>query len=101
MNDLMEPRVRVTRLPLCRPVKFQIANEENKAMNWDQIQGNWTQFKGKAKQQWAKLTDDDIGRISGKQEELCGLLQERYGYAKEQAQKEVDNWVKMQKSIAA
>jgi uncharacterized protein YjbJ (UPF0337 family) len=71
------------------------------AMNWDQVQGNWLQAKGKIKQQWAKLTDDDIGRINGKQEELLGLLQQRYGYAKEQAQKEVDNWVKTQKSIAA
>ena len=70
-------------------------------MNWDQIQGNWTQFKGKAKQQWAKLTDDDIGRINGKQEELLGLLQQRYGYQKEQAQREIDNWIKTQKSIAA
>jgi len=70
-------------------------------MNWDQIQGNWTQLKGKVKQQWGKLTDDDIARINGKQEELCGILQQRYGYAKDQAQKEIDNWVKMQKSIAA
>jgi uncharacterized protein YjbJ (UPF0337 family) len=71
------------------------------AMNWDQIQGNWMQVKGKVKQQWGKLTDDDIARINGKQEELLGLLQQRYGYAKEQAQKEVDNWIRMQKSIAA
>jgi len=70
-------------------------------MNWDQIQGNWMQFKGKAKQQWGKLTDDDLSRINGKQEELLGILQQRYGYAKEQAQKEVDSWIKMQKSIAA
>ena len=70
-------------------------------MNWDQIQGNWMQFKGRARQQWAKLTDDDIARINGKREQLTGLLQERYGYAKEQAEREIDNWVKMQKSIAA
>lgn len=67
-------------------------------MNWDQIEGNWKQFKGKAKQQWSKLTDDDIGRLSGKREELVGVVQERYGYQKEQAEKEIDNWLKTQKA---
>ena len=70
-------------------------------MNWDQVEGNWMQFKGKVRQQWGKLTDDDIARINGKHDELLGILQQRYGYAKEQAQKEVDNWIKLQKSIAA
>jgi uncharacterized protein YjbJ (UPF0337 family) len=80
---------------------FHHKSEGEDVMNWDQVQGNWLQAKGKVKQQWAKLTDDDITRINGKQEELLGLLQQRYGYAKEQAQKEVENWIKMQKSIAA
>jgi uncharacterized protein YjbJ (UPF0337 family) len=70
-------------------------------MNWDQVEGNWMQVKGKVKQQWGKLTDDDIARINGKRDELLGLLQQRYGYAKEQAQNEVDNWIKIQKSLAA
>ncbi|MGE0563174.1 MAG: CsbD family protein [Pseudolabrys sp.] len=70
-------------------------------MNWDQVEGNWKQLKGKAKQQWSKLTDDDLGRISGKREELVGLLQERYGDQKESAERQVDNWLKMQKSLAA
>jgi uncharacterized protein YjbJ (UPF0337 family) len=63
-------------------------------MNWDQIEGNWTKAKGKLRQQWGKLTDDDLTLIDGKREELLGRLQERYGYQKEQAEKEVDNWMK-------
>lgn len=58
-------------------------------MNWDQIKGNWTQFKGRVKQQWGKLTDDDLLKIEGAREELIGLLQERYGYEKERAEQEV------------
>lgn len=61
-------------------------------MNWDQIKGNWNQAKGKAKQQWGKLTDDDISRIEGKRDELVGRLQERYGYAREEAEREADRW---------
>ena len=63
-------------------------------MNWDQIEGNWTKAKGKLRQQWGKLTDDDIDVINGKREELAGRLQERYGYQKEKAQEEIDNWMK-------
>jgi len=59
-------------------------------MNWDQIQGNWKQFKARVKQQWGKLTDDDIAQIQGKREELVGRIQEQYGFAKEQAEKELN-----------
>ena len=62
-------------------------------MNWDRIEGNWKAFKGQAKQQWGKLTDDDLDVIEGKREELEGRLQERYGYAKDQVRTEVDNWL--------
>jgi len=62
-------------------------------MNWDQVEGNWKQAKGKVKQQWAKLTDDDLTMINGKREELAGRLQARYGYAKDQADKEIDDWM--------
>jgi uncharacterized protein YjbJ (UPF0337 family) len=51
-------------------------------MNWDQIEGNWTKAKGKLRQQWGKLTDDDVDVINGKREELAGRLQARYGYQK-------------------
>ena len=63
-------------------------------MNPDIIQGNWTQLKGKVQQQWGKLTGDDLDRIEGKRKELVGLVQERYGYAREQAEKEVESFLK-------
>ena len=61
-------------------------------MNWDQIEGNWKQFKGVAKQKWAKLTDSDWNAMSGKRDEIVGRLQERYGYAKDEAEREADEW---------
>ena len=61
-------------------------------MNWDQIKGNWTQVKGQAQQQWGKLTNDDLDIIEGKREELVGRVQERYGIAKEEAEKQVDDF---------
>lgn len=61
-------------------------------MNWDRIEGNWTQFKGKAKQQWGKLTDDDWDVIEGSRDELVGRIQERYGKARDEVEKEVDRW---------
>jgi uncharacterized protein YjbJ (UPF0337 family) len=61
-------------------------------MNWDQITGDWKQFKGKVKEKWGKLTDDDLTTIAGKRDQLAGLLQERYGYAKEQAEKELSEF---------
>lgn len=63
-------------------------------MNWEQISGLWKQWTGKAKQKWGKLTDDDLTVIAGKRDELAGLLQERYGYAKEQAEKEIDEFAR-------
>jgi uncharacterized protein YjbJ (UPF0337 family) len=62
-------------------------------MNWDRIQGNWKQFKGKAQQQWGELTDDDLDVVEGKREELAGRLQQRYGYARDQAEREIDSWL--------
>lgn len=62
-------------------------------MNWDQVKGNWKQVKGNAKQQWAKLTDDELERSEGRREELIGKIQERYGIGKEDAEKQVDNWL--------
>lgn len=60
----------------------------------DVLQGKWHELKGRAKKQWGKLTDDDITRMSGKQEELSGLLQKRYGYDKARAELEINNWVR-------
>jgi uncharacterized protein YjbJ (UPF0337 family) len=62
-------------------------------MNWDRIQGNWKQLTGKVKAKWGKLTDDDLTVIAGKRDELAGKLQERYGYAKDQAEQELDGFL--------
>jgi uncharacterized protein YjbJ (UPF0337 family) len=61
-------------------------------MNWDQVAGNWRQLKGKFKEKWGKLTDDDFDRIAGKREELLGKVQERYGVARDAAEKQVKEW---------
>lgn len=58
-------------------------------MNKDQADGNWKQLKGKVKEKWGKLTDDDLTVIEGKREQLVGKIRERYGYQKEAAEKEV------------
>jgi uncharacterized protein YjbJ (UPF0337 family) len=62
-------------------------------VNQDILQGKWKQLRGKVKQQWGKLTDDQLDQISGRNEELAGLLQEQYGYSVARAQKEVDDFV--------
>ncbi len=59
----------------------------------DILEGKWHELKGQARQQWGKLTDDDLLRLSGKAEELSGVLQKRYGYAKEKADAEIHNWL--------
>jgi uncharacterized protein YjbJ (UPF0337 family) len=63
-------------------------------MNWDRIEGNWKQFSGKVKEKWGQLTDDDLARISGNREQLEGILQQRYGFAKDKAREEIDLWSK-------
>jgi uncharacterized protein YjbJ (UPF0337 family) len=63
-------------------------------MNWEKVQGNWKQFKGKVKEKWGKLTDDDLTVVAGKREQLAGILQKKYGYAKEQAEKELDEFTR-------
>lgn len=59
----------------------------------DMLVGKWHELKGHVRHQWGKLTDDDVEKLSGKAEELAGVLQQRYGYTKEQAQAEIDKWV--------
>ena len=61
-------------------------------MNSDVFEGKWKQLKGSVKQKWGKLTDDDVSSLSGKKDELVGKLQERYGYTREQAMREADEW---------
>lgn len=62
-------------------------------MNWDRVQGNWKQLKGQVQTQWGKLTDDDLDVIEGKQTELVGRLQERYGIEKDAAERQVNDWL--------
>ena len=62
-------------------------------MDWDRIQGNWKQFTGRFKEKWGKLTDDDLTAINGRRDQLEGKLQERYGWAKDQVRRDVDNWL--------
>jgi uncharacterized protein YjbJ (UPF0337 family) len=61
-------------------------------MNWDKIAGNWKQAKGEVKQQWAKLTDDDLTYIEGSRDKMIGKVQERYGIARDEADKKVAEW---------
>lgn len=61
-------------------------------MNKDEFEGQWKIFKGKIKEKWGKLTDDDMSQINGKKDQLLGKLQERYGLTKEKAEEELDRW---------
>lgn len=58
-------------------------------MNWDIVEGNWKQFKGKTKEQWGKLTDDDLDVIAGKRDQLAGRIQEAYGINKDEVEKQI------------
>jgi uncharacterized protein YjbJ (UPF0337 family) len=61
--------------------------------NKDMLVGKWHELKGQVRKQWGKLTDDDITKLSGKMEELAGVLQQRYGYDKARAEKEINDWI--------
>jgi uncharacterized protein YjbJ (UPF0337 family) len=61
-------------------------------MNWDQIEGNWKQLKGHAREKWGKLTDSDWDTVGGKKDKLIGKIQEHYGHSREDAEREVDEW---------
>ena len=62
-------------------------------MNTDVLKGKWTQLKGEVRSQWGKLTDDDLDVISGDFEKLAGRIQERYGYEREKARQEINDWL--------
>ena len=65
-------------------------------MDWNRVEGNWKQVKGHVKEKWGKLTDDDLTAINGRRDQLEGKIQERYGLAKDQAKKEIDDWYQSQ-----
>ncbi len=68
-------------------------------MNTDVLQGKWRQLTGEIKSQWGKLTDDDLSRVEGNTEKLVGAVQERYGYARDRAQQEVDDFMRRQDQV--
>jgi uncharacterized protein YjbJ (UPF0337 family) len=70
------------------------------SMNWDQIEANWLTFKGKLRLNWTKLTDEDITRINGRRDELAARLQERYGFSKAEADREIAAWTRCQRHAA-
>jgi len=65
-------------------------------MDWNRVEGNWKQVKGKVKEKWGNLTDDDLTVINGRRDQLEGKIQERYGIAKDQVRKDVDAWYNSQ-----
>jgi uncharacterized protein YjbJ (UPF0337 family) len=67
-------------------------------MNWVQIEGNWKQLKGKVMEKWGQLTEDDLTTLSSKRDQLAGKLQDRYGFEKSQAEKELDEFARGLKS---
>ena len=68
-------------------------NRNGGRMNWDQIEGKWKEFTGKAQQQWGKLTDDDLQQAKGDRRELSGKIQSAYGVTKEEADRQIDDWM--------
>jgi uncharacterized protein YjbJ (UPF0337 family) len=66
-------------------------------MDWNRVEGNWKQMKGKVKEQWGKLTDDDLTQVDGNLDRLEGMIQERYGIARDESRKQIDAWYRNQK----
>ena len=62
-------------------------------MNWNIFEGRWSQLKGDMRSQWGKLTDDDLENAAGKKDKLVGILQERYGMVKDEAERQLDTWI--------
>jgi uncharacterized protein YjbJ (UPF0337 family) len=65
-------------------------------MNSDELEGKWKQIKGSIREKWGKLTDDDLQTIGGKKDQFVGKLQERYGISRDQAEKDLDTWMRSQ-----
>jgi uncharacterized protein YjbJ (UPF0337 family) len=67
---------------------------------WDEIKGSWKQIKGEAKQQWGMLTDDDLDYAEGERDKLIGRIQQRYGRARQDVEREVDEWLERRRRSA-
>jgi uncharacterized protein YjbJ (UPF0337 family) len=63
-------------------------------MDWNIVEGRWSQLRGELRQTWAKLTDDDLENVGAKKDKLVGKLQERYGIVKEEAERQIDAWIR-------
>jgi uncharacterized protein YjbJ (UPF0337 family) len=61
-------------------------------MNWDQIEGKWTEFKGRVREKWGEFTDDELEQMRGKRDKLAGMIQNRYGVAKEEAERQIQDF---------
>jgi uncharacterized protein YjbJ (UPF0337 family) len=72
------------------------AKGEGKEMDWNIIEGKWKELKGRAREQWGKLTDDELEEIGGKKDRLVGKLQQKYGYASDEADRQANEWAKLQ-----
>jgi uncharacterized protein YjbJ (UPF0337 family) len=97
---------RIAPLTSCQPrsaaANAALSNDRMEtAMTWDEIEGNWLHFKNKLRHNWAKLTDEDITRINGRRDELAARLQERYGFARSEAEREIGAWIRCQRHAAA
>ena len=68
-------------------------------MNQDRIEGRWKQWKGKVKEQWGRLTDDDLDVIAGRREQLLGRIQQRHGLARDEAERQVSDWERTQPGV--
>ncbi len=66
-------------------------------MNEDVLKGTWNEIKGGVKEKWGKLTDDDLTVVEGKKEKLVGILQQKYGYAKDKAEQEYKDFIGLYK----
>jgi uncharacterized protein YjbJ (UPF0337 family) len=71
---------------------LRMPSVQGDVMNEDTFKGQWTQLKGEVREQWGKLTDDDVDQIQGRSEQLIGKIQERYGVARDEAQRQVNSW---------
>jgi uncharacterized protein YjbJ (UPF0337 family) len=86
---------RVHRVPSTGGTTPRTNARKETPMNWDQVAGNWKQLKGKVKEKWGDLNDDDLTYIDGKRDQLIGRVQERYGIAKDEAERQVKAWENM------
>ena len=64
-------------------------------MTWDYVEGNWNELKGRVREQWGRLTHDELDTIAGRREKLVGKLQEHYGIAREEAERQIREWTDM------